>query len=227
MSPGPVPLLYRTLPAHAHTRLTHGSHTASTGRVGVTDTTPRGCLLMGPTGGDSPDGQSACVFAGWERIFTPSRRLTFTDRGFSCPLHICFARPVLRSTCQEEPRMAGVHQGVAEGRQVDRAHVRVGWRFRLSAGVGWNGIYSLGNTETLFVRNLTYVSKERKKVEMTIVTLLCKIVNVVDLNITNPAESLHLSTERRLLSGSSLSHSLCPCVWLIYTDFRAETTALK
>lgn len=45
-----MPPLYRTHPAHAHTQLTHGSRTASTGRVGVTDTTPRGWLLMGPTG---------------------------------------------------------------------------------------------------------------------------------------------------------------------------------
>lgn len=158
--------------------LTHSSHTAHARQARGESGWPTPLHEAGywwVRRGNSPHGQFAFVFARWEHVFASSRWLTFTDRGFSCPFHICFTRPVLRSTCQEEPRMAGVYQGVAEGRQVDGSHVGMGWRFRLSAGMGWNGIYALGNTETLLIRNLTYVSKERKKAEMTTATLRFKL----------------------------------------------------
>ena len=50
---------------------------------------------------------------------------------------------MLRAPGQEEPRVAGVHQGVTERGEVDGSDVRVGRRFWLSAGVSWNGIYSV------------------------------------------------------------------------------------
>ena len=66
---------------------------------------------------------------------TSHQQLTFTDRGLPCPFHVCFACPVLRSTCKEESWMAGVHQGVAKGGEVYGSHICMGWCFRLAAGV--------------------------------------------------------------------------------------------
>lgn len=39
----------------------------------------------------------------------PHQWLTFTDRWFSCPFHICFTRPVLGPGREEKARMTGVH----------------------------------------------------------------------------------------------------------------------
>lgn len=160
LAPTTGPPLCPTLTTHT---FTHTAHHMNTDSAGVTDITSVTWLPGGPHTRKLAWWAAGAPLLCEDACSLPHRWLTFADGRFSCPFHICFTRPVLGAGCEEKSRMAGVHQGVTEGGEIDRSHVRVGWRLGLSAGVGWNSTDSIRKHRPLFMIDLAHASKEIRK----------------------------------------------------------------
>lgn len=108
---------------------------------------------------EGPQGPGSAQAESLGRVSEPSwcsQTLTQADGRFPCPAAVGFAGAVLGAPGEVEAALAGVDQGVAQGGQVQGAHVGVGWGLRLPAVVGWRG---QGKT----VRETSQVGTERVK----------------------------------------------------------------
>lgn len=119
---------------------------------------------------EAPQGSGSAQAESLGRVSEPSwcsQPLTQADGRFPCPAAVRFAGAVLGAPGEVEAALAGVDQGVAQGGQVQGAHVGVGWGLRLPAVVGWRGqgktVREISQVGTGRVKSDTVTSTEEQE----------------------------------------------------------------